>query len=112
MSAFPTQPVPQKLQTYLADYPDCVDRLQRALDRTLVKLRPGTPAYEQALWALDAELLAAQADAENEVEEAKRRGDSDAEKSAQAKRLRLAHAGSSLSSFTAELWVALKAVMP
>ncbi len=112
MSAYPPQHVPQKLRAYLEDYPECVDRLQRALDRAFAKLLSGTPAYEQAIWALDAELLAAQADAEQEADEAKRRGDADAEKAAQAKRLRLAHAGGSLSSFTAELWLALKAVAP
>lgn len=112
MFAFPSQPLPPKLKAFLVDYPDCVDRLQRALDRALAGLLPGTPAYEQAIWALDAELLAAQADAEQDVEAARRVGDADAETFARAKRLRIAHAGAGMPHFTADLWVALKAVTP
>lgn len=91
-------PVPQKLCDMLKDFPAHTAKLQADLNRVVEKALPGTPMFEQAIWALEEALSWFAVDAREELKAAQARGDLDLVEWARWTALNFGHARANMGS--------------
>ena len=94
MQNLPPPPVPAELREQLKDYPELIERIQEALNLTVLD-PPGTPLFERFIWTLQGELEEFCSDVDEELDAAEATGDSDAIARAERKRFQVgsAHMG-------------------
>ena len=77
MQNLPPPPVPAELREQLKDYPELIERIQEALNLTVLD-PPGTPLFERFIWTLQGELGLFYSEVREELNVARAADDADA----------------------------------